>query len=562
MATDRVVVTFELSNKFTGVLAGLTGSLNTFTNKIKAANAAVGSGDDPGEGKAKGFLAGMINNSSVIIRRLARIRTAFFILLTVFAVRPIIRVFQELISKSVEVENRFADIDSIFNVLKGNTAKGMEDVFVKLKVAIEGAKLAFVDFALSNADAFGKLLKGLYSIYQMMVVLKDVAIATSSGVKLLFSDIDTRAAAQNIITIQNLLNNLIKGRQEMVKEFLGPEPFFYFGGKQGRLDSLSEALSDRTTLIESLTKQLDELHKKFDVIDKDNLKLRKDWEAGDQAAVGKAILQIGTQPPWLKNLVHSLDDVRKASIASGSGRKEYLAALGRGEDVEDIGVGIGEQFAYGFSQGFKERLGNIVIWATELGKDIQKAFKTGFSDTFFDLMEAKFSRLKDVLVNFFTSIKRAIADFLANQATKALITGIITPLATAATSYFIGGGNTYSSSGQTRGYGINYDASGNVIGSAQHGRVISRHGLYELGEGGMPEVVVPLKSGKIPVESIAGSGKRRGGGVTQVFNFSINAIDAQSGAQFIAAQKDRIKGIMLDAAVGGDMAIRNAYRLR
>jgi len=84
-----------------------------------------------------------------------------------------------------------------------------------------------------------------------------------------------------------------------------------------------------------------------------------------------------------------------------------------------------------FTQGMIEglqRYHDQALTFYQQGLNMAQATATGmeqaFSDGFFDVMETKFNNLGDYVLNFLRTVQRAIANFLAQQATNAIISNI------------------------------------------------------------------------------------------------------------------------------------------
>lgn len=139
----------------------------------------------------------------------------------------------------------------------------------------------------------------------------------------------------------------------------------------------------------------------------------------------------------------------------------------------------------------------LIQFGTDTLGDVQHTM----SDVFFDAMTGKFHDLDDVAKAFFTSFKHHIADFLADQLTKKLIEFIIN----LALAHGMGGGSTTTAGGGYIGGSMtSHFAGGGVIRggveSFAGGAVVSQPRLFQAGEGGMSEAIVPMPNGKIPVE--------------------------------------------------------------
>lgn len=111
-----------------------------------------------------------------------------------------------------------------------------------------------------------------------------------------------------------------------------------------------------------------------------------------------------------------IDSIRTINEASEA---FYLQQLERLEQVKraqgDVGGFFTASFATALVQG-RDFFSNL----TDLAQSAAQAIQSFFSDFFFDFFEFNLEKMKDSFVSFLGSIRRAISDFMANAATRAI----------------------------------------------------------------------------------------------------------------------------------------------
>ena len=208
---------------------------------------------------------------------------------------------------------------------------------------------------------------------------------------------------------------------------------------------------------------------------------------------------------------------------------------------------IGEVYAEAFTDGVLS---------------IINAFQSTLSDTFYSLFTGDFEGIKEAFNNFFQSILRAMADFVAQMIAQWLVLkalGILGSLFSAGTSSIATGpeintlGEVVHGTSTQGGYGL---TSGGFISmhgergavwpggfqAFQNGGMVNRATLGLVGEGRNAEAIVPLPDNRsIPVSFTGGGGAQN---VVVNVNFDVTAMDSRDVSQMIVAESATIAGVV------------------
>jgi hypothetical protein len=167
----------------------------------------------------------------------------------------------------------------------------------------------------------------------------------------------------------------------------------------------------------------------------------------------------------------------------------------------------------------------------DMAKTTADGMEQAFSDGFFDVMQAKFNNLGQYVLNFLQAIQRAIANFLAQQATNALISNI----GSWATSLFgaanTGGGSTPSG---PSGIGTVYAHTGGLI--LHGGGLVPRFHFGGLASDEVPAVLL-RKERVLSIEQ------------NQLFERFVNKTDKPGGVN-VAINIENQTGQPMDAKMG------------
>ena len=439
----------------------------------------------------KGFV-GNIKNSTLLnnsffqmTRILARLRTIFFLFVTLLAVRPVIRIFEDIAQSSQKVQDVLNDIDAKFKARSTSFARDAQPFFEAVKAFIEDLKITLLQFFLNHAKLFANIIRFFGYLYGIVRNIYDV--------------------------VTRIIGDL--------SDFIVNTPAF-------------QILKDVKNAIETIQGLWRLAHG-----DKSSL-LPKVFSGKPVTVTGN--LPFPELPPSISNVANALESLqgKRFRVAGEESAKDYIIA---------------------FQEGIVNGIPDILQLVGKMGKDIQNALVSGLSDTFLNIMQSKFNKFRDILVNTLHSIQKAIADFIANIIYKralavgidkilGLVTGVALTGGPSAGSYADTGA---SGEGGFGGQPVSPQASpGSYYG--QHGGIFTRPTFRILGEAG-PERVSRLGTPYFPMG-------QRSSGQTVVFN--INAIDEASVSDFFIRNAAKVRQIVTKGAVGGDSTLRTAFNLR
>jgi hypothetical protein len=150
--------------------------------------------------------------------------------------------------------------------------------------------------------------------------------------------------------------------------------------------------------------------------------ISKDTAAGERVRLTRELL--GLQTARLEQLAQ---EGQTGSEAWNSQAAAIEATRGKFFDLTQLLRERTGTYGEGLTEGFR-RFNDESKKFFQQGLDMARATAGGmeqaFSDGFFDVMQAKFNTLGQYVLNFLQAIQRAIANFLAQQATNALISNI------------------------------------------------------------------------------------------------------------------------------------------
>lgn len=473
---------------------------------------------------AKSFV--VINNHIFrTFRRLARLRTGFFILVTFLGVRPIIRLFRAISDESEESRQAVLKLKDTFTALEKSIAKAIAPIFDGFRNIVIKAVTEVSDFIINNIDT----ITGVFGIFETIVSqFKRIGAAIR---EIFLMSISDNAIVKNIVIITKLIISsadiIIIALQSLV---------LTFNTIKGAL------LTAMTGLVRGLMQIYIEAKKFFkmdttaDELQAAFLDTQFDKEiAATAASIEQAFALIkrssGEALENYEKLVDAFEDANTLSLDDFMAKYASLLNPGDGPDSSaaqiagkfllDLATGIkkraanqfritGEDLADEFNKGFESQNKTIIETFNELGQAIQQALRTSLSDSFLAIMEQKFNKFRDIVVGLLNSIKKALSDFAADQ----VLRGIITPAITGVVS------------------GIGRLFPGAAAAPAGGG-----------GGGGVPTAGLLRGTG--------GAGGGGGGGVV----VNINALDSRSVATALAENRSTLKRIINEAASGEDIEL-------
>jgi lambda family phage tail tape measure protein len=479
----------------------------------------------------------LINSTFDFIRTLARLRTIFFLFLTVFAVRPAIRVFEEFAKGSTEFQKTLEQLNANFDVMKEQIGTKLAPLFRAIALMIDIVKIKLLQIGVAIVPAIAGL-----SVYAVRIfnVFKSVAYGLKSAfvaIDLYFSKgtqekIDEQKTA--IAKYTKDLEKLYALQKRGVEYATDPQSWW------GKSEPITDLINNTIDLMGRASREIESLEHGSNAAADAAIKKAMDTLGEDMAAAAEAW---GADPD--KNpFVIMLNDVSEKLTASGVD-KDLENALQDLLDnlagkVKDNGKNAAGEWATGFKVGFAKYQRTLLADVTQLAEGIAQALETGLGDTFLNIMEGKFNKFKDIVVSTLRAVQKAIADFLAREAVGAILKQVIGPIAQGAVGLFTpsaGGGTQSANTIVANNPGLVEHASGGIVYNPSVSQV-AEHG---------PEAIIPLQY----------LNSRKSGGNTVIFN--INTVDGQSTAAFFNQHQDKIINIVNRGITGGSQSMRTAF---
>jgi len=586
-ATVRLV----LKNEVVPALKDISTQLVAFSQKIEAAFANVnfGSKIQKESDKAKSGLAGLSkglfgfrdkltgafnvipNLIATTFRRLARLRTAFFILITFLAVRPLIRFAQGILDESARgnfaLQSFRTNYGRFKTILSERFTPAIEAILAK---AID-AVITFIGYLSENKAIIPAVLTGIEGIVDAIKALTNAFLAAIEGANVLtytLQNILGKDAVSN--RVQNIEDNL-KTLTDRLAEYpiklarvdaeialvearrkkASGDPFFDFVKFDKEINELkkqkTQFLKDffaplrdvNNNLIEVPTSGLgvgirgliEQLNKeKAKIVNSGFITSAQQAEEayGRLSTYSAAALQnvkdiITLSPAWkvISDLIQAgfsgaVEDVKKT--------KEEVSAL-------ELQL---NDFVDGFADGLTSQLKTVRELSEELGKAIRDGIVEGLGDTILNIIRGRLSKIKDVLADTLKAFQRSIANFIAQTSFDALA-NFGKSVAIPAVGTLLGlGGTSAAPAGPPK---------------ADGGMVFGRQ-LAQIGE--TPEAFVPLKGGAIPVRM---SGGGRAGNIV----IAPSLIDGASFGVWLSRPESKrlIRNAVKEGAGGSDAGLRN-----
>jgi hypothetical protein len=533
MAEKDIVIKIRLDDSVTGAVNRIKAafaSLGTTTAKTGTGFATANKGVLTFRDSIGRFLVPLRflnNNLFILFRRLARLRTAFFLLVTVLAVRPIINFFRTLTQESGDVQEAIEGTNEQFNLFRQRLATATAPILNEILAGINDIKKDFLIFIIKTPgflenvlNAFnvagGFILKVIKSVIVVMgginpmissIINAFMRLGTVIELQLVSIDFQIQAlitrAGQKFFDIASQFNPVIRllGLDlTKVIEHLDFQAKLAFNSAavhaKGMTDEISAAFEDLIAV----------------------------WRENTEAS------------PIFTELVNKLPGLLKTVLPK----------------ITVVAERMGESFATNFVNGFKLATKPLEKSASDLGHNVSNAFQSAFSGTFLALMQNNLKNVKDVFVSLLQDIQKAIADFLAERVVRELINFLIEAVSGAVTA---GVGSLFGPSATPDSGGTSTGSGG--ASTSQHGGIVGPRSVGLVGEGG-PEFI---SSGSSPLR-ITPMRNVQGGGQTINITIAPQVIDGPSFESWLLKSKGTIKRILVDAATGSDITVRSAFKLR
>lgn len=471
------------------------------------------------------FANGSVNAIARVFRAVARLRTAFFLMITVLAVRPVINFFKSLAEYSGTAAAKFAEFGEMWgrflSLIGERTGPLLESIFNFITTALG----QFIE-QLQQSSGF---IRTLVEVWDLVA---DVIKGAANSMILLIDGL--RAISYLMQGLGNKLSEWFYKAVSWIADKLNPA----LAWLKDRLIEVAIGLrlmadewwapswlKDMSSVIERIADSLPKISGfAGDVADASAAEAKKNFALFEHhaknavEAAREAIANIGdmfSTSPAAKEfgdrIIKFIDDVKVAYdilIAKGNEtRAELLASIAA--------------LSAGFIANIKEMKDSLI----EFSNAISQALERGFSDTFLAVMEFRFNKFKDILVSTLESIKKAIADFMAQRVVASLLGGLTTGLNALAGGLFPGAGGT-----------ADYGAA-----------VIETPGGFNTVPVGSPaSLTTTFPVSRTPLPSGGG-----GGGTINIY-----ALDTQDVYKALVKNRKAVLDIINEGGSGGDMQTR------
>jgi hypothetical protein len=192
--------------------------------------------------------------------------------------------------------------------------------------------------------------------------------------------------------------------------------------------------------------------------------------------------------------------------------------------------------------------------AASLAMTTARSMEQSFSDLFFDAMQGKLQNMSDYVNAFMSAIQRQLANQLAQDATSGIISLVKAGASALAGGYGGGPEGTASFVGPPSSAMMTGHGGGMVTG---YGIMPRLHSGGRIGRLGRDEVPAILQTGERVLSRAQNRAYEAGGGTTHVHNWTIQALDAASFAQFAKANRGTF-GAVFNGLIQDNHAIRRA----
>ena len=489
------------------------------------------------------------NSVFVFFRRLARIRTAFFILVTFLGLRQVVAFLESLKDFSYEAEqavNRLTQrISHLKKVIGDALAPFIEEFGGKFvtgflegfqKIVNSSAFKNFVSAFFYASNIVGKFGKVLVTVFTFVV---DGFRLAAKEIKVFFLIIKD-AYADLFASIFFKLSNFLRD----VADKLVPEVATAF---QGLASDLAVAARDLEFGGEKRFKDIRQLTDEIQVLGETWAENARNFKASFEDFVGST--------------------VSNATVESAA---KFVAAMRK---VTDSVVSADKSFKSGgrslalFVDGLRSGLAKFSLETSRdigksLGEGLADAFDNAFGESFLAIMQGRFKDLRDVVTSFLQDLQREFAKFASRRVSKVLLDTIVDKVAPAIAGLFdpTAGGPSASTIASNDPNSISYRGSPDFIGPPvstgsghAYGGVSYSPTIRAFAEKG-PEASIPLRGGKVPVQLMGG----RGGGNTIVI--APQVIDGPSFGVWLEKEKKTLYRIMAGGISGGSSIVRSSLR--
>lgn len=474
----------------------------------------------------------LINTSAVFIRRLARIRTAFFILVTFLALRPITNFFKGLGEFSAIAERSLDRVGRRFDDLRRRIGDSVAPILEIFGSALVSRLKNIFEFITSKEfeEFFNEVLIISDRFVRTLIIIGKIA-------KELFN-----IGLIGFRTIMTGFNALIGSMSFVFGEFVS-----FVAHELTRIDvnfNILEKLGFTEGRIEDVR---DSLVKLFDFGREirrfgSELTAQAKETFTDFILSGKATQELDTSVDEISRLFNEelprviLESKFAVALKTAFGefaRRAREAASSTVDNVESV-------FA-AFLQGFDLLREKFLDFVKDFGRALKDTIEEAISDTLLAVVEGRLRDLRDVLTSFLDAVKKDIISFVASTLRQQFIHQGLAPVLTQIGNLFTGVGTTSAAGTGT---------------ASQLGRIATGPTVTKVGEEGAEAIVRLGPRGGVPVEFT----NRRGMGEGATVIFAPQLIDNRGSEQFLLQNEKVLTRIISSALRGRSSDLRGAVR--
>jgi hypothetical protein len=456
----------------------------------------------------------LANQVFKITRLLARLRTIAFLFVSVFAVRQVTRFFGVLLQKTGATRDILQDVQDRLNLVFRHViskivpgVQALSDLLFELFEKFLRFIFEQRDWIRATLEWIGQAIEGIKAVSKLFTVALLLFINGINTIRLVWN---------------KFLVNLTDGTTKT------------FGIVQEGLNVLDDLTRGLITTFGVFFEGADEAKKRA---------------RGFFNSIRGAIQGIRNDVPNIKKSIADIESqmrsVGGAVVTLIDGMGEDLKAMFDPELVRkwaQTGVDWITFFTISFIEGLNLAKDSSKVAWDIIVQDMNKAFisirdkwKTIAGQLITGIYGSLETAIADVildgLVDRTKKIRDIVADLLRDISRQVLKSAISATLGRA-----VGG----------LGASITGAQHGEVIG-AQHGETVMGTQVRKVGE--VPEAIIPLRGGKVPV--------RKGGGMGGVsVTFNVNAVDGPSVTQMLTRERRTITTMIREAVKGRDHSLR------
>lgn len=377
----------------------------------------------------------LFNSFAKVFRELARIRTAFFILVTFLGLRRVYAFFKDISDQSYAAQTALEGIQSKFSLLKLRLADRMAPIFAELGDRL----MQFIDDAIEYIANEPQILEWPIKL------IDKIAQAVSS----LVTDVlpSLLPIARDLLAVLSSIGRVVgyifvkaidgfKHIGPFLLEFLSEAAFGwhafleYMGASADALDPFAKIHENMKVAATKMKIELERISRDMPDELRDTAGTFKDFAT---ALTNLTNTTVSESPKFVSAVSKMVNTLLYAPMTRFTNflmkNLEDIVAYMRANPVSDQTKTMTEtELSFrNFAEGFSSSVKKISDAAQELGKALYTAFEGGLSDTIVAAWNFKWKSMRDIAVNMLKDIQKAMADFVARSIMKGLLEMILAP---------------------------------------------------------------------------------------------------------------------------------------